>query len=177
VRHIVDLHGGAVRAESEGEGRGARFIIELPRTITRIDEESALESASIAGPGGLLGCRVLVVDDQEDAREVLALELTASGAEVRTVASAREALLCIGQQWPDVLLSDLGLPGADGYALMREVRRLESDQGTHLPSAAVTAYAMAVDGERARAAGFDAYIAKPIQRRRIVETVLSLWKS
>jgi len=182
VRHIVELHGGSVRAESEGDGKGARFMVELPKMIADRPSDPAparvsIDPGSPIDPSPLLGCRVLVVDDEEDAREVLAMELTASGAEVRTAPSVKAAIDSISQRWPHVLLSDIGLRGEDGYALIREVRRLEADGAGHLPIAAVTAYATAEDGDRARAGGFDAFIAKPAERQLIVDVVLALWKS
>ena len=178
VRHIVESHGGSVRAESDGVGQGARFVVELPRTITdaaAATVSGAGEGAGAAAPRSLQGCRVLVVDDQRDARELLRVKLTASGAEVRTAVSVEEALKSVREHWPNVLLADIGLPGRDGYSLIREVRLLERGGAPRLRAAAVTAYALGEDRDRALAAGFDAYIAKPIQPRAIIDTVLALW--
>jgi PAS domain S-box-containing protein len=177
VRHIVEAHGGSVRAESEGPGKGARFIVELPRTSTEADAGMAAAGGGAAATASrsLQGCRVLVVDDQRDARELLTVKLAASGAEVRTAVSVEDALKVVRERWPNVLLADIGLPGRDGYSLIREIRQMERDGLPRLRAAAVTAYALAEDRDRALAAGFDAYVAKPIQPRAIIDTVLSLW--
>jgi CheY-like chemotaxis protein len=119
----------------------------------------------------LKGCRALVVDDEEDARELIATILTRAGANVQTASSVREALQHLDATPPDVLLADIGMPGADGYALIREVRRREAQTGHRLPAAAITAYAGSQDRERALAAGFDRYVPKPIRPAAIVDAV------
>jgi len=122
----------------------------------------------------LRGRRALVVDDERDARELLTMILTAAGAHVETASSVGEALRHLDEFRPDVLLADIGLPGADGYALIQEVRRRESRNGGHLPAAAITAYAGNLDRERALAAGFDQHVSKPIDPAAVVEIVLSI---
>ena len=120
------------------------------------------------------GCRALVVDDEEDARGLLATILTTAGANVQTASSAREALQHLDASPPDVLLADIGMRGADGYALIREVRRREARTGQRLPAAAITAYARNEDRERALEAGFDRHVPKPISPAAIVAAVLSM---
>jgi CheY-like chemotaxis protein len=115
-----------------------------------------------------------VVDDDEDARELIATILTMAGANVQTASSVHEALRHLEASPPDVLLADIGMPGADGYALISEVRRREAQSGRHLPCGAITAYAGNQDRERALAAGFDRYVSKPINAVVIVDTVRAM---
>jgi PAS domain S-box-containing protein len=182
VRHLVELHGGTVRASSEGLGRGASFTVELP-TLTQ-DFADAAQSGSesedrraAAGEVSLNGCRVLVVEDETDASDLIATVLTRAGAAVDVVASVGSALAAVRGSRPDVLLSDIGIPGDDGYVLIREVRKQESQGGDHLPAAAVTAYARSEDRRRALDAGFDGFIPKPVQPGVVVRTVRDLWQS
>jgi PAS domain S-box-containing protein len=184
VRHLVELHGGTVAAASAGLGKGSTFTVELPR----MDPNRALAASSehrevptvaqspFNQSAALSGCRVLVVDDDEEARELITTVLTAAGARVQTASSVREALLHLETSKQDVLLADLGIPDADGYALIGEVRRRDAQNGRHLPAAAVTAYAGDSDREQALAAGFDRHVSKPISPAAIVETVLSLYR-
>ena len=180
VRHLVELHGGRVAASSPGRGQGATFTVELPAAVT---DPLSLELG--LGPGGppplhvasgeaLRGYRLLVVDDHDDARELIATMLANAGGQVITAASAAEALDKLAAARPDALVADIGMPGADGYALIREVRRRDAQRGVRLPAAAVTAYAGDVDREQAIAAGFDHHLAKPISQSAIVSIVLSM---
>lgn len=183
VRHLVELHGGTVLATSPGLGRGSTFVVELPR----VDPDNALASSAEHGGASvtegsqsnqglsLSGCRALVVDDDKDARELIGTILTTAGASVQTTLSVHEALRHLETSPPDVLLADIGMPGTDGYALIREVRRREAQSRQHLPAVAITAYARDSDQERALAAGFDRHISKPISPAAIVDAVLSLW--
>jgi len=120
------------------------------------------------------GVHVLVVDDDRDAREVLHAVLQQAGAEVTTVASAREALASIDQARPDVLVSDIGLPDEDGYALVRQLRMRRAENGGRTPAVAVTAYAAAADRERAAASGYDRHLSKPIDARELIRAIESL---
>jgi signal transduction histidine kinase/DNA-binding response OmpR family regulator len=181
VRHIVEQHGGRVMAESEGPGRGTTLIVELPVAIvaparpTPGSNHTLPESNSSERPRPLAGKRVLVVDDDSDACEMIATTLRRAGADVVTAPSARNALDVLGTFRPHVLLSDIGMPGQDGYALIRAVRqRLASEGGGDIPAIAVTAYAREDDRDLALAAGFDAHVGKPIEAEALVSQIAEL---
>ena len=182
MRQLVELHGGTVHADSRGAGQGATFTVELPRveadvTITSLAERASISSADDqeAWPrAALTGYRLLVVDDQADARELMTAILTGAGAHVETASSVQDALREIEAARPDALLADIGMPGADGYVLIREVRRRDAQKGRHLPAAAITAYAGDHDRQRAVAAGFDCHVAKPVSRSAVVDAVFSI---
>ena len=179
ARHLVELHGGAISADSEGEGRGASFTVRLP--LAAADSAGA---GSEQAPGGgasppartaaLEGLRVLVVEDEADTRDMVAFALTAAGAEVKTAGRAIEALNTLEGWTPDVLVSDIGMPGVDGYAFIGEVRRREADSGGRLPAVALTAYAGVEDQRRAVAAGFQTHLAKPLDPAEMVAVVARL---
>jgi signal transduction histidine kinase len=181
VRQLVHAHGGTIVAHSEGPGRGSSFTVELPG---RSDPDSAEEhptggrrrSLHDGRTGGtrLDGLRVLVVDDEEDARELVDRLLSDEGAIVSSVPSADEALGVLEKVRPDVLVSDVGMPSVDGYMLMRRIRRLPPERGGKTPAIALTAYAREEDIERAFAAGFEAHIAKPVEAGRIISLVENL---
>ncbi|HET7730038.1 MAG TPA: CHASE domain-containing protein [Usitatibacter sp.] len=173
VRELVDLHGGTVTAESEGLGRGSRFVVELP--LVEPDAAAMSPSGADARDAHMLhGVRVLVVDDDAVSRELARDLLRAQGADVRAASSARQALEAIAQEPPDVLLSDIGMPEMDGYALLRRVRALRPEQGGAVPAAAITAYARDSDREAALAAGFDRHIAKPLRGDELARVVAAL---
>jgi signal transduction histidine kinase/ActR/RegA family two-component response regulator len=180
VRHLVELHGGNVRAYSAGLGMGSVFTVELPRADPAIDSQSpdagaARVVASGTTPAGILaGHRILIVDDHHDTRELVETVLKMAGATVDSAGSVTQALEKLDVARPDVLLSDIAMPDADGYSLIQEVRRRDSESGQHLPAAALTAYAGGVDRERALAAGFDLHLAKPISHDELVTAVLDL---
>jgi CheY-like chemotaxis protein/two-component sensor histidine kinase len=182
VRHLVEQHGGTVSASSDGTGRGATFLVTLPAasgtavvcsaeaSLTHDDPEvQAVETESI-----LNGTRILVVDDQEDARELLELILEHAGAEVATAASAVEALSKLQQSKIDVLVSDVGMPEHDGFELMRNVRALGPASGGSVPAIALTAYASAEDRRKSLEAGFEQHISKPVEPARFVAVVAQL---
>jgi PAS domain S-box-containing protein len=181
VRHLVELHGGTARVDSRGEGQGTTFSLMLPlRAISReLGREerrhpTAESAPPLECPPELDGLRVLVVDDEPDTRLMLKVMLEQCGAEVTTAASARKALEVIERVRPDVLVSDIGMPEEDGYALMRKVRALPAGRGGRLPAAALTAYAGAEDRKRALRAGFQVHIPKPVDPAELVAAVASL---
>ncbi len=177
ARHLVEMHGGSVRAESAGEGRGAAFTVTLPlvgarRALSGERPESARGSPRAVV--SLSGVRVLVVDDDAATCELLEMALHRAGADVRAVRSARAALEELPSFCPDVLLSDIGMPEEDGYALIQKVRAMESAAGGHVPAVALTAFASQSDREQALAIGFDAHVSKPASPRELSGTVAAL---
>ncbi|NJR75233.1 MAG: response regulator, partial [Scytonema sp. CRU_2_7] len=183
ARHLVELHGGTVRAESLGEEQGATFTVSLPllkEDKSRKDENNSLPPTPDASP--LTGIRVLVVDDEADTRELIAFILEQCGASVTTAASALEALQVLKQTKPDLLLSDIGMPDMDGYMLMRQIRAMQSAQTSKVlafseavPKAiALTAYAGEINQQQALAAGFQHHIAKPVDPDQLVQVIISL---
>jgi signal transduction histidine kinase len=180
VRHLVEAHGGTVRAESSGRGRGSTFTVRLPALPAGRTAAGQPLADVPSGPEGpwplarLSRLRVLVVDDDPDSREVVREVLEQAGATVAVAASSREALAAIAQEPPDVLLSDLGMPEEDGYQLLRSVRALAKDAGGSVPAAALTAYTQAEDRLAAQDAGFQGYLAKPIDPAELTAAVARL---
>ncbi len=166
VKHLVELHGGTVQAQSAGQDQGATFIVTLPCTAP--DSSITLrpppftDSSSEGGIVRLDGVRVLVVDDDKDAVKLSEAILARAGAEVRTCLRAEEALDALKQWQPDVLVSDIEMPGEDGYSLIRKVRALAADEGGDTPAVALTAYGRMQDRHRAIAAGYDMHVPKPV---------------
>jgi hypothetical protein len=174
VRHLVELHGGTIEAESPGEGQGATFIVRLPLA-------SGASPLSQAAPQPeslprLDNVRVLVVDDEADARDFVAFLLEQQGATAMTVASASEALTAIAQFRPDLLLSDIGMPDVNGFMLIQEVRRLPSEQGGQVAAIALTAYVGEIDQQQALEAGFQRHLAKPVEANQLIKAIVSLLK-
>jgi signal transduction histidine kinase/CheY-like chemotaxis protein len=165
ARHLTELHGGAIRAESTGLGRGATFTVSFPVWVpgdgpARVapgQSERIHESAV----GVLAGVRVLIVDDEEDVRETLRVVLGQRGAEVRTTTGGAQAFDLLARWPPDVLVSDIGMPGEDGYSLIRRIRALAPDRGGRVPAVALTAYITPEDRMEALAAGFQTHVPKP----------------
>ena len=180
VRQLVEMHGGTVRAESPGEGRGATFTVTLPlATIPTAvhhdeDERRPVADATPDDVPTLAGLRVLVVDDQAGAGDAVTAVLEQSGARVAVAASSAEALEALASFRPDVLLSDIGMPGEDGYAFIRKVRALPSDDGGRVPAAALTAYARVEDRRRALLAGYHAHVPKPVAPAELVAVIMHL---
>jgi signal transduction histidine kinase len=180
VRHIVELHGGTVRADSAGEGRGATFTVELPALGTRDGvtppSSRADRAPGLKAPETLAGLQVLIVEDDDDARDLLTAILERCGAAVTATASAREALTAFAHARPQVLVSDLALPGEDGYALIRKIRALPPEAGGQVPAVALTAYARAQDRQQALLAGFQMHMAKPIEPVEFLNVMATLAK-
>lgn len=179
VRHIVELHGGTVRAESEGAGKGATFVIRLPLCAPLAELEQVLPRASRSVvpsqlPAILDGVRVVVIDDDLDAQQLIEAILRNAGATVHVAASAPQGLELLHRVQPDVLLCDLGLPGEDGFALIRRVRGLDAAEGGRTPAVAVTAFARSGDRTRALLAGFHVHVAKPFDADELIATVAGL---
>jgi PAS domain S-box-containing protein len=180
VKQLVELHGGTVRAESAGQNHGARFVVSLPVHATR--KAGAEASGSFPGSKAeadleahrLNGVNVLLVDDEPDARELVARLLKASGASVTSAGSGAEALTLSQSHRPDILISDIGMPGMDGYELLRRMREGDGVQGGRIPAVALTAFARSEDRTRALLAGFLVHVAKPVQPSELVATVASI---
>jgi two-component system CheB/CheR fusion protein len=195
VRNLVEMHGGSVRAASEGEGRGATFTVVMPMlaasSYTSLTGSQATSyERAVYGTGRyedskdhrdldlksdtLKGIRVLAIDDQTDTRDLITLALTRYGAEVRACASAAEACKMIENWKPEVIVSDIGMPGEDGYDLLRKVRALTPKGGGNIPAIALTGYAAAVDQSKAYAAGYQVHMTKPVELRELVATIAKL---
>jgi PAS domain S-box-containing protein len=182
VRDVIEMHGGTVTAESPGDGRGAVFNISLPyRHIQLSNSKGArsLESLQTASeiaeiPANLSHIRVLLVDDQEDARDAFLTILESFGAQVRAAATAGEGFNALIEFKPDVLLCDIAMPGEDGFSLIRKIRALEPKQGGKVPAVALTAYAGAVNARRALAAKFDVHLAKPVDAVALSHVIAKL---
>ena len=181
MRQLVELHGGTVRAASEGEGKGATFTIKLPLMPVHVKPhlgERVHPTVDLGVPfdntPALNGVRVLIVDDEVDSRELLVAALEECEAKVIAVASASEALEAVSRFNPDVLVSDIGMPLEDGYSLIRKVRQLSAEQGGEIPAIALTAYARAEDRMKAIASGFQMHISKPVEPAELATVVASL---
>jgi PAS domain S-box-containing protein len=172
VRYLVELHGGEVIAESLGVDRGATFTVTLPllNEQPESNEQDDLSNYEL----DLTGVRVLVVDDEPDTREFLAIALEQYQAEVMAVSSAREVSSSLRTFQPHILVSDIGMPGIDGYTLLRSIRSLPSEQGGQIPAIALTAYAREEDSQQALSAGFQVHLAKPIEPHLLAETIFLL---
>jgi PAS domain S-box-containing protein len=180
VRQLVELHGGAVRVESEGEERGTSFTVSLPLTPPRREPASDIgrshpvirDAAELDCPPELAGLRVLVVDDEPDTRELLAAVLAACGAQVIEAATAAEAFAQVERA--DLLVTDIGMPAEDGYSLLARIRALPPERGGAIPAAALTAYARAEDRVRALRAGFQMHVPKPVEPAELITVVANL---
>jgi signal transduction histidine kinase len=184
VRHLVELHGGRVEAANRKDRPGAVFKVMLPISAPEpaaTADLSALRRAAAGNGAGhqqlaltLNGVRVLVVDDESDAREVVALILRQRGAEVETASSAQEALQILGKELPHVVVADIEMPGEDGYSLLRKLRQLPSPRGARTPAIALTAYASEQDRAKVLQAGFDLHVPKPLQPAEFITAIASL---
>lgn len=182
VHQLVDLHGGTVSVQSEGEGKGATFTIKLP-FVGAVSDQKDTESVHLTQTEevisfeelpSLQGLKVLVVDDEADTRELIREVLKECGSEVITSCSAAEALAALEKHKPDILISDLGMPDEDGYSLIAKIRALPSERGGQIPAAALTAYARAEDRMRVLRSGFQFHLPKPVDSAELVTVIASL---
>lgn len=176
ARHLVEIHGGTIKADSGGEGSGATFIIKLPLIDAGVKpanglRESREQSAPIVAPQLLSGVNVLLVDDDTDTLKLMTTALTRRHAIVTAVSSAGEAIQAIRRRRPDVLVSDIAMPGEDGYGLIEKVRSLENNETETIPAVAITAYAKEEDRQRALSSGFQIYLAKPVELTELISVV------
>ncbi|MEG4427442.1 MULTISPECIES: PAS domain-containing protein [unclassified Microcoleus] len=170
VRHLVELHGGTVKSDSPGEGQGATLTVRIPL----MPIQSQTSPAGTAAPDqsfNLSGVKVLAVDDEADALDLVVFLLEDCGASVTAVANAADALAVLTESVPDLLLSDIGMPDTNGYMLMRQVRALAPDKGGLVPAIALTAYAGEIDYQQALAAGFQRHISKPLDPDKLVQAI------
>src|SRR4029077_12179005 len=183
VRHLVELHGGAIKAESAGVGEGATFTITLPLappSRTRRNKVTGSLRAEEVSKGHftslplLDGVKVLLVDDDADTLQMVRAMLDGSRAVVQTAASVNEAMEMLVWFDPHVLVSDLAMPDEDGYSLIRKVRTLGADQGYQIPAIALTSYVRVEDRTRALAAGFNMFVPKPLQPDELITAIVSL---
>jgi CheY-like chemotaxis protein len=185
VKELVELHGGTVRADSRGDGLGTTVTVALPIPVLLVEpkESEAEEPATLANAvasradeerTALEGLHVLVVEDEADGREMLAMVFERRGAKVSAVASAADAMEVLRKATPDVLVCDIGLLGEDGHEFIRRVRAFEGERGGRVPALALTAYAEASDRRKAMAAGFDLHVSKPVAPADLVAKVALL---
>jgi CheY-like chemotaxis protein/two-component sensor histidine kinase len=177
VKHIVEMHGGSIDASSEGEGRGSTFLVKLPLRAADYSKDrhpqAAIGDATARTRIDLRGSRILVVDDEEDARDVLRHILSERGAEVTACASAGEALDVIQRLLPHALISDIGMAGEDGYEFIRKVRML-GEPLSRVPAIALTAYSHLDDRTQALLAGFQAHLVKPVDAHELIVNVAAI---
>jgi CheY-like chemotaxis protein len=176
---LVELHGGTVHVDSPGEGLGATFTVRLPVRAVQVPARAPREALpSRLSPRlqnqPLAGLSVLVVDDEPDARELIATVLEQAGARALVAGGTQAALELLAREQPDVLLSDIGMSGSDGYALMREVRSLSPERGGLIPAAALTAYSRAEDARQAIESGFQRHVSKPVEPEALIAQVAAL---
>ncbi|HVJ19683.1 MAG TPA: ATP-binding protein [Polyangiaceae bacterium] len=179
VRHLVELHGGQVRADSEGAGKGSTFTVTLPvRAVAPAlgveDDDPIVDRETPVRPASIEGLRILVVDDEADARDLLSEVLSEAGAEIRTAGSAAEAFRLLEKFNPHVLVSDIGMPHEDGYSFMRRVRGLDPAGFGGVPSIALTAYTRGEDKTKALSSGFTTHIGKPVSPDALLAAVGNL---
>ena len=178
VRHIVELHGGSVSAQSEGEGRGATFVVTLPLSVAvrrkNSDPSVGLSKQALECPPELVGLRILIIEDDEDASGMMRTMLEDCRAEVTVAASAREGLEHVDRCTPDVIVSDIGLPEQDGYWFISQLRARPAERGGRTPAVALTAHARVEDRAQALYAGFNNHVPKPIDPIELFAVISAL---
>lgn len=172
VRYLVEAHGGRITADSPGEGMGATFTVWLP--LLQASPAIRMSDRPTAADPDLSGIRILAVDDAADTRELLTALLTQYGAEVTTVANGKDALRALQSFQPNILISDIGMPDMDGYALLHQIRSLSPNRGGQIPAIALTAYVRDEDAQRAFQYGYQCHLPKPIDIEQLVQSVLTL---
>ena len=179
VRHLVELHGGQIQALSEGEGQGATLIVQLP-ILSKPPQEQSVQTSSSREEGlssqlwALDGLQVLVVDDDPDTGDLMQAMLTDYGVRVQVVTSVSEAIALMDQFKFDVLVSDIGMPGEDGYHLIQQIRQYESDSNSHIPAIALTAFASDEDRSQSLLAGFQKHLSKPVEPAQLAKVLAQL---
>jgi CheY-like chemotaxis protein len=177
VRHIVEMHDGTVEARSEGRDQGSTFVVRLPAVDVGADKVSPVgreQQGGMADAPRLDGLSVLIVDDEADARNLIAAVLQGRGARVFMAGSAAEAVAVLQAERPDVVLSDISMRDEDGYDFIRAVRALSTEKGGRTPAAALTAYGRLEDRMKALSAGFQLHVAKPVDPAELVAVVATL---
>ncbi len=182
VKHLTELHGGSVKVKSDGEAQGSTFSILLPLAVIHAPYDNSERSHPAASHASIIGAQIpslqkislLVVDDEEDSRTLLKIMLSKAGATVTTASSANQAIELWKKFIPDVLISDIGMPGKDGYSLIREIRALPAEKGGRVPAIALTAYTRTEDRIKAIAAGFQMHLSKPADGAELMTMVASL---
>lgn len=178
VKSLVELHGGHVKATSQGEGQGSTFVVSLPLTAVHRDDPEPLTPAPATAPSGtspdLSGFHVLVVDDEADARSLIELLLKKCNATVTTAANAAEGIAAVKQHHPDMVLSDIGMPVEDGYEFLAKLRQLSDAEGGDTPAVALTAFARPEDRRRALMAGFQMHLPKPVEPAELLAVASNL---
>lgn len=186
ARQLIEMHGGTLSAASAGEGHGASFTMSIPIVAVQAASPTTVDSTADATRhsksygtqvSSLSGLRIMAVDDEVDTRDMIRAVLEEVGANVLTAGSAKEALETFPGWKPDVLICDIGMPGEDGYALIRKVRKAEAEEGRNTPAIALTGYARVEDRVRALAAGFQMFIPKPVEANELLTTVANLLAS
>ena len=178
VRHLVELQGGTVTVESPGSAQGTTFTVQFPTQRPQTQLTTAEVEPTRVEPSAVSfkGLQILLVDDEPDTRELLVFVLEQYEAEVKEAASVREALEVLKEFVPDVLVSDIGMPGLDGYTLIRQVRAMPEAPLSEIPAIALTAYASDLDRDRALEAGFQMHLSKPVGADELVKAMASLTK-
>jgi len=174
ARHLIEIHGGTIRAESAGSGQGSSFTIRLPLLdsgASVVETSDSTETADLEASESLSGLHILLVDDDADTLEMMTTALTGRRAKVTAVGTVSEAMKAIKNRRPDVLVSDIAMPEEDGYGLIAKVRSLEANGHRPIPAVAITAYAKDEDRDRALISGFQSYLAKPVELTELISVI------